>query len=156
MDTPYVTSGQGGMKSNQFQTGCNGQAIVRLQPAQAMIHQGRAGGFASVVPKALGCPLQRDSGMDSEAQKILDEEGWLWDPSRHGYRRDQDVISLEQLDVKGLTPEPQEVISEGIRFHSFMPSISSQKSCSSALCRTISTLSMSRLGLCPSTYQKQR
>ena len=50
--------------------------------------------------------------MDSEAQKILDENGWLWDPSRHGYRRDQDVISLEQLDVKGLTPEPQEVISE--------------------------------------------
>ena len=53
--------------------------------------------------------------MDSEAQKILDENGWLWDPSRHGYRRDQDVISLEQLDVKGLTPEPQEVISEGDR-----------------------------------------
>jgi hypothetical protein len=52
--------------------------------------------------------------MDSEAQKILDE-GWVWDPSRHGYRRDQDVISLEQLDVKGLTPEPQEVISEGGR-----------------------------------------
>ncbi len=56
-----------------------------------------------------------DSGMDSEAQKILDENGWLWDPLRHGYRRDQDVISLEQLDVKGLTPEPQEVISEGDR-----------------------------------------
>ena len=53
--------------------------------------------------------------MDSEAQKILDENGWLWDPSRHGYRRDQDVISLEQLDVKGLTPEPQEVIGEDDR-----------------------------------------
>jgi hypothetical protein len=50
--------------------------------------------------------------MDNEAQKILDENDWLWDPSRHGYRRDQDVISLEQLDVKGLMPEPQEVISE--------------------------------------------
>jgi hypothetical protein len=53
--------------------------------------------------------------LDGEAQKILDENGWLWDPSRHGYRRDQDVISLEQLDVKGLTPEPQEVIGEGDR-----------------------------------------
>jgi hypothetical protein len=50
--------------------------------------------------------------MDGEAQKILDETGWLWDPSRHGYRLDQDVISLEHLDVKGLMPEPQEIISE--------------------------------------------
>ena len=73
----------------------------------------RAAGFVWVVPKVLGCfRCKGDSGMDSEAQKILDENGWLWDPSRHGYRRDQDVISLEQLDVKGLTPEPQEVISE--------------------------------------------
>ena len=72
-----------------------------------------ADGFAWVAPKSLGCFRYRgDRGMDSEAQKILDENGWLWDPSRHGYRRDQDVISLEQLDVKGLTPEPQEVISE--------------------------------------------
>ena len=71
--------------------------------------------------------LQR---VDSDARKILDEAGWMWDQARNAFRRmqrrgeplhdyerrtEQDVISFEELDDHGLAPQSHDLVGESQR-----------------------------------------